>query len=177
MNQDHEIARALQEIPDPALPRDLWPLIAARIHPDRAPRASRRAWLALAACTAMTALLLHVPTQFTHEQARPLAALQRTSAELEQRLTVQRQHAGRYSARMAELERTLVQALDLTDLQLGMATDPRRQQELWQRRIALLSTWHDLGAFGAELSANQIRPAPVTSDEMTPQTINQDDVL
>lgn len=171
--QQHEqlLRQALRELPQEAAPPQLWSAIASRLQatpveqlaatrPARAPVWRRRSpWLALAAGIAAAvlgaALLLNPPAPPAAARDATLLALQEQSRELEQRLSSLRSNDTRYSARAARLEQSLADGLALTDLQLSAASEPQITKELWQRRVALLSTWLDLNAMGTELGDNR----------------------
>jgi hypothetical protein len=141
MNQEHDqqLKSALIDMEDLSPTRDLWPQVAAQLERPK----SRGAWLSLAAGIGLFAVLASLP-KFEQSKPDPLAELKQASSQLEAKLQLLREQTPRYSLRLAEIERTLTEAMNLTDLRIALAEDPKLERELWQRRVAVLSTWYDL---------------------------------
>lgn len=179
---DRTLRQALQSLPQEQAPEQLWSRIeqqlgtatVVQLKPRRSVR-SWAPWIALAAGVMALALTLNLnqtPVSLPDSSAATLAALQEQSRKLEQRLATLRSHDTRYSARAARLEQSLADGLALTDLQLSVASDTQISTQLWQRRVALLSTWLDLNAMGGELGAASTAhgPEPTPSGEDRTQT-------
>lgn len=155
---------ALWALPQETAPAHMWAQLAARLGPRASTHGpSRRSvrerlqgglrWLLPLAACACAVLWWPWSTLPPQTHTDPLAALMTQSQKLESRLADLRSTPTRYSARAARLEQSLADGLALTDLQLSVATDPDQTTQLWQRRVALLSTWLDLNAIGPELGA------------------------
>lgn len=161
---------ALRALPldEPPEPGPQWQQLAARLHHAQRRRRLAPLW-ALAAALALAAIGLSLWRSAPTAGAQTLARLQQQSQQLEARLAGQRQH-GRYSLRAAELEQSLADGLALTDLKLSATRDEGESIELWQRRVALLSTWLDLGAIGAEVTSIDPSAAAAHGSGVSPQT-------
>lgn len=145
-----------------------WQQLAARLRHARRRRQVAPIW-AMAAALALAAIGLSLWRSVPSAGTQTLAQLQQQSQQLEARLAGQRQN-GRYSLRAAELEQSLADGLALTDLKLSASRDESESIELWQRRVALLSTWLDLGAIGAEVTSIDPSAAAARGSGVSPQT-------
>lgn len=145
-----------------------WRDLAASLRQARRRRQWAPAW-ALAAALALAAIGLSMWRSAPTAGDSTLATLQQQSQQLEARLAGQRQ-SGRYSLRAAELEQSLADGLALTDLKLSASRDEAESIELWQRRVALLSTWLDLGAIGAEVTSIDPAAAATDGSGLSPQS-------
>lgn len=160
MASESGLRQAMRALPleEPPAGDQLWLALAPRLAAAR--RRSRFApLLALAAALALAAIGLSLWRSAPPSTADTLAALKAESRQLEARLSQQRQDGSRWSLRTAELEQSLSDGLALTDLKLAAARDEAESINLWQRRVALLSTWLDLGAIGAEVADTDPRAA------------------
>jgi hypothetical protein len=140
---------ALAQLPEEAPERDVWPLLAERLQPNRK-RAPR--WpLALAASLLLGLLMIPqlgtspstppttVATQAARaatEQKAQLALLMSESERLER--LVFAADEGASSASAAAISAAYEDQLHALDAQLAANTDPKQSVPLWQQRVALL---------------------------------------
>jgi hypothetical protein len=178
IENDRGLREALQALAQEPAPEQLWSQIASRLSQNTVtalrPRRRIRSWakwLALAAgisALAITVDLGHLTVAQQSTTDTTLAALQEQSLKLEQRLASLRSNDTRYSVRAARLEQSLADGLALTDLQLSVASEPQIATQLWQRRVALLSTWLDLNAIGPQLGDADTAPVGTPSNTKEP---------
>jgi hypothetical protein len=142
-----EVARGLQELPDCAPPRDLWPAISVGL-----PRRRRRAgWMAAVAAAAALVMFIGLARWWSAQwpqqaamKANPeavVAELSCASRELEELLRNPAFHGQILSARRAAVIVDLEDRIAMVDM--ALATDPktdsdRRTVALWSRRVELL---------------------------------------
>jgi hypothetical protein len=163
------LRQALRGLPleEPPAGDVLWLKLAPQLAAARRRNRFAPLW-AIAAAFALAAIGLSLWRSVPPSASDTLAALKAESQQLEARLSQQRDSGSRWSLRTAELEQSLSDGLALTDLKLEAARDDNESISLWRRRVALLSTWLDLGAIGAEVADTDPRAA--AGADVNPQT-------